>query len=278
MKVLFVRPQPPPDTIGLQHLMIVEPLELEMLATLVQQEHQVNIIDMILEKEPFGNFVLNTKPEVLCITGYITHVPVVIDYCKQAKSLFPDIVTITGGVHVEKFPEDIDSEYIDFRVVRNAATIFPQLIAHIDGTAELPKGVLKTKELLVESLLPEYDFSVPIPDRSLTQKYRNGYFYVFHNKVALLKTSFGCPYKCNFCFCRKITGDKYYARPLPDVIEELQSIQEKEIYIVDDDFLVNKGRLTDFLALLKENSIKKKYLVYGRADFIASNPDLIQSV
>jgi hopanoid C-3 methylase len=275
MNVLFVRPQPPSDTIGLQHLMIVEPLELEILATLIQEEHKVQIVDMILEKKPLDSFLLAIKPEVLCITGYITHIPVIIEYCRQAKSLLPGIVTVTGGVHVEKFPEDIDSEYIDFRVVRNAAIIFPQLIEHINGFAELPKGVLKPKELLVESLLPEYDFSVPIPNRNLTEKYREKYFYVFHNKVALLKTSFGCPYKCNFCFCRKITGDKYYARSLADIMEELKSIKEKEIYIVDDDFLVNKDRLSNFFSLLKENRIKKKYLVYGRADFIASNPDVI---
>jgi hypothetical protein len=31
MKILFVRPKPSKETIGLQHVMIVEPLELEVL-------------------------------------------------------------------------------------------------------------------------------------------------------------------------------------------------------------------------------------------------------
>jgi hypothetical protein len=43
MRILFVRPEPSPDTIGLQHLMVVEPLELEIMATLVQGKHQVLI-------------------------------------------------------------------------------------------------------------------------------------------------------------------------------------------------------------------------------------------
>lgn len=51
MKVLFVRPKPSPETIGLQHLMIVEPLELEILATLIKDKNEVKIVDMILEKE-----------------------------------------------------------------------------------------------------------------------------------------------------------------------------------------------------------------------------------
>jgi radical SAM superfamily enzyme YgiQ (UPF0313 family) len=60
------------------------------------------------------------------------------------------------------------------------------------------------------------------------------------------------------------------------VIDELLSIKEEEIYIVDDDFLINVDRITEFIRLLKEREIRKKYLVYGRADFIAQNPELIR--
>ena len=51
MNILFVRPRPPKETIGLQHVMIVEPLELEVLATLVQENHNVEIVDLILENK-----------------------------------------------------------------------------------------------------------------------------------------------------------------------------------------------------------------------------------
>ncbi len=276
MKVLFVRPYPSSETIGLQHLMIVEPLELEVLATLIMDKYDVRIVDMILEKENIGYFINEYDPDVLCVTGYITHIPVIIDYCKEAKQIKPEIVTITGGVHCELFPEDINHESIDYRVIRNATKTFPVLIDHISGMVDMPKGVLKTNQNLNGSTLPDFDFYYPQPDRSLTNKYRKKYFYVFHDKVALIKTSFGCPFKCKFCFCRKITGDNYYARPLSEVIDELLSIKEDEIYIVDDDFLLNKERIHQFIDLLKEKNLKKKFLVYGRADFIASNPDLIK--
>jgi len=60
------------------------------------------------------------------------------------------------------------------------------------------------------------------------------------------------------------------------VIDELEGIREKEIYIVDDDFLLSRSRVSEFIRLLHERNIRKKYLLYGRADFIASNPDLIR--
>ena len=276
MKILFIRPNPPEETIGLQHLMIVEPLELEILATLVESQHEVIIIDLILEDQPLDYFIRLHKPDVVCVTGYITHTIVMQEVCEKAKSINPDIITIVGGVHVEQLPDTIDHNSIDFRIVRNATRAFPDLVKYIENSnQEFPKGVLRKGEQSNESSLPDYDFYVPIPNRTLTKKYRKKYFYVYHDKVALLKTSFGCPYTCNFCYCRTIAGNKYYERDLEDVINELKAIQEKEVYIIDDDFLVSRKRLTAFMDLLEKNHIKKKYLIYGRADFIVDNPDLL---
>jgi radical SAM superfamily enzyme YgiQ (UPF0313 family) len=256
--------------------MVVEPLELENLATLIKAGNEVRIVDMILEKKELKYFIQDFKPDVVCFTGYITHIPVIIEYCQVVKMINPLIITVTGGVHIEQFPEDINHECIDYRVVRNATRTFPQLIGFLGGKPAFPPGVLRRNEVRDESQLPAYDFYSIRPDRTLTQKYRNRYFYVFHNRVALMKASFGCPYKCNFCFCRKVAGDIYFARPIQDVIEELISIQEKEVYFVDDDFLVNVERVREFIRLVKEKGIKKKYLIYGRADFIGKNPELIR--
>ena len=101
---------------------------------------------------------------------------------------------------------------------------------------------------------------------------------MFHNPCALIKTSFGCPYNCSFCFCKEITDGKYFARDMENVMDELQNIDEKEIYIVDDDFLYNRERLELFIEGLKRRNINKNYLVYGRADFIVENADLLKKL
>jgi radical SAM superfamily enzyme YgiQ (UPF0313 family) len=275
MRILFARPAPPPDTIGLQHIMVVEPLELEVMATVAGPTHTCMIVDMILEKQPLEKILLQFRPQVFCTTGYITHMPVIKAYCQLAKKLLPGVHTVVGGVHTEKFPEDTDDPAIDYRVVRNATRMFPLLLKHIEQGATLPAGVLAQGQPLISENLPAFDFYFPKPFRNLTAKYRKKYFYVFHSNVALLKTSFGCPYTCNFCFCRQITDGHYHARPLDEVMEELKEIKEKEVYIVDDDFLLSPARLTAFIKRVKEENIRKRYLVYGRADFIASHPDII---
>ncbi|HRQ29880.1 MAG TPA: hypothetical protein PLU49_07380, partial [Saprospiraceae bacterium] len=54
LKILMVRPKPSPETIGLQHLMVVEPLELEILYALKRPQDEALIVDLIIEKKPFG--------------------------------------------------------------------------------------------------------------------------------------------------------------------------------------------------------------------------------
>lgn len=276
MKILFVRPRPSPETIGLQHVMLVEPLELEVLATLVGTGDIPVIIDMVLEKLPLTHFLMLERPDVFCVTGYITNVPEMKSYCRKAKKLLPQVITIVGGVHCEVCPQDLDDEYIDFRMVRNAVTAFPRLLEHLKGKGELPAEALKYQQSHHPEALPPFDFSFPLPDRSLTRQYRDKYFYIFHDKVALLKTSFGCPYSCTFCFCRAITRDRYYERPLAEVIQEIKLIQERNIYIVDDDFLSSRSRVQDFISAIRTARLDKQYLLYGRADFIAENPDLMK--
>jgi radical SAM superfamily enzyme YgiQ (UPF0313 family) len=284
MRILLARPRPSPDTIGLQHVMIVEPLELEVLGGLARARgHECRIADFILERKSLERVLGEFKPDLLAVTGYITNVPEMIDCCRRAKALLPAVRTVAGGVHCEVCPEDLDDPAVDFRVVRNAVLAFPALVDALAGTGsqrgnrpiEVP-GVLLRGQAMSESSLPPLDYSFPRPDRSLTAAYRKRYFYIFHDKVALMKTAFGCPYTCEFCFCRRITRGAYAERPLEDVIAELASIPEREIYIVDDDFLVSRARVRAFLDALDSAGIHKRYLIYGRADFIASNPDLIR--
>jgi radical SAM superfamily enzyme YgiQ (UPF0313 family) len=275
MRLLLLRPKPDPETIGLQHVMIVEPLELEVIAACVPPEHSVVIVDMILERRPLERVLRSASPDVLCVTGYITDVPGIRAACALAKRLNPVTRTVVGGVHCEVCPADLDDPAIDFRVVRNATTVFAPLLAHIEGRGTLPAGVLLPGVAVERASLPEYDFTFPRPRRDLTARYRRHYFYIFHRRIALIKTAFGCPHRCRFCFCRAITDGRYVRRPLDDVVEELAEIQEREIYIVDDDFFADRQHVTAFVDAVRARGIRRRYLVYGRADFIARHPDAV---
>ena len=270
-----MRPKPDSETIGLQHVMICEPLELEYLVSNVPKEISnmvdLKIIDMIIEKESYESIIERESPEFIVFTGYITHVNLIKDLSKVAKMLLKNVKTGVGGVHAEVVPEDFNSPYIDFIYNSNGIDSFNETLIGLVGK----KSIDEIKNNIIKIGPKKTNFNYNHPNRKSTDKYRKSYYYMFHNPCALIKTSFGCPYNCSFCFCKEITDGKYFTRDMEDVMDELEGISEEEIYIVDDDFLHSPKRLDLFINSLKARNINKKYLVYGRADFIVENEDLL---
>ncbi|NLC02733.1 MAG: radical SAM protein [Tissierellia bacterium] len=255
--------------------MICEPLELEYLVSNVPKEISnmvdLKIIDMIIEKESYESIIERESPEFIVFTGYITHVNLIKDLSKVAKMLLKNVKTGVGGVHAEVVPEDFNSPYIDFIYNSNGIDSFNETLIGLVGK----KSIDEIKNNIIKIGPKKTNFNYNHPNRKSTDKYRKSYYYMFHNPCALIKTSFGCPYNCSFCFCKEITDGKYFTRDMEDVMDELEGISEEEIYIVDDDFLHSPKRLDLFINSLKARNINKKYLVYGRADFIVENEDLL---
>ncbi len=294
MNVLLFRPRPDKETIGLQNVMICEPLELEYISANIEAlGHTCTIVDMIIEKKNVAYFVKLYNPDVVGITGYISHVNIMKRYAKEAKEVNENITTIIGGVHAEVNPEDFVSPYVDYIIRANGIRTFIDILNKLDKSEkknqDSENAENKTSEIVVNDdeieciyvpgkKPPKKDttFNYLYPDRNKVDKYRSKYYYMFHRNCTLIKTSFGCPYNCKFCFCRQIMDDQYFARDLEDIVNELEQIPETEIYIVDDDFLVGRERILKFCDLLEQRGINKKYLIYGRADYVASNEDVIK--
>ena len=113
MKVLLFRPRPHKETIGLQNVMICEPLELEYISANIEAlGHSCDIVDMIIEKKPVRYFMKKYDPDVVGITGYISHVNIMKQYAYEAKAYNPDVKTVIGGVHAEVNPQDFESKYV----------------------------------------------------------------------------------------------------------------------------------------------------------------------
>lgn len=276
MRILLVRPKPHKDTIGLQYVMICEPLELEYLASNIPPSLKgvltCQIVDMILEKRPFRDILMDSRPDLVLFTGYITHVGTIKEMSQLVKSLLPHALTGAGGVHGEVVPEDFDHPALDLVFRRNAIRAFQNTLLMLQEG----RGLDEIRDTIERVALMEPDYNFNLPDRKAVSSYRSSYYYMFHNPCALIKTSYGCPYSCSFCFCREVTRGRYHTRTMESVIGELEEIPEEEIYIVDDDFLFGREKLLRFAELLIKRGIKKNYLVYGRADFIAENRDIME--
>lgn len=278
MKVLLIRPQAP-NKLSFINILDNEPLELEYLYTeLKNRGIESYIYDGLIENVSVKDTILREKPDVVAVTGYITQQNLMIDYCRLAKEFNSNIITVVGGVHVQRNYEHFYHDSIDYLLRSESVFDFGELLLG----AELSKinGLIYKKEgQYVENELLQVDInSLPIPDRSFFNKNKSKYRYLHLQEVATIKTAFSCPYNCNFCYCTLLAGGKYRARDLELVIEELKTIESENVQIVDDDFLVDKSRLMEFVRLVRENNIKKTYICYARADFVANNEDIVKEL
>ena len=115
MNVLLLRPRPHRETIGLQNVMICEPLELEYLAAaLLEAGHRVEIVDLILDRRPLERITAQFQPRLVGITGYVAHVNVVKALAARVKALVPGVWVAVGGVHAEVVPRDWEDPAVDF--------------------------------------------------------------------------------------------------------------------------------------------------------------------
>lgn len=283
MKVLLIRP-PAPNALSFTKVLDNEPLELEYLHTALQGEgHEDYIYDGLVEDRSVREVIRNYEPQVVAITGYITQEILMKKYAKQAKEINPHITTIIGGVHAQLNYERFYDEAIDYITRSESMEVFIEIIkaveslqgdkSHINGLCYQEEGNFKVNELK-----PICIDSLPIPDRSHFYKYKSYYRYLDLTEVATVKTAFSCPYGCNFCYCTLLNGGKYVARDLSLVIEELKTLDCQNVQIVDDDFLVDKKRLWQFIELIKAHQIKKTYICYARADFVSKNPEIIKAL
>jgi radical SAM superfamily enzyme YgiQ (UPF0313 family) len=265
MKILLIRPKPDSRTIGLQHVMVVEPLELLYVGSVLKPHHDVKLYDMILEKLSLEAILEEEQPDAVAMSGYIAHVQVIKDYAQRVKAYFENSqkpLVIVGGVHAEVLAEDFLHPSIDYILASNGL----ENIVHITN-GSVPKGIIRGGKL--------FNPTPPLPARELCERYQHQYYYMFHRPCHLIKTSYGCPYHCSFCFCKEITDGQYVQRTVEGVLDELQTLPHEEVYIVDDDFLFDAQRLEEFIHGVKARKLNKRYLVYGRADFIAKHPELM---
>jgi len=280
MRILLVRPAVPRHTIGLKHIMICEPLELEYVAAGLKG-HEVQVMDLIIEnglRQRLEEF----QPDLVGTSSYIAGVNEVIKVCRESKRWNPACVTVVGGVQAAQVAEDFADNSVDLIVKGDGTTTMPAVVHALEQGSDLleipgiaiPRGPRDLVHGPIAPYMPKPD-ELPLPDRSVVDHLKHRYYYLMHRPVATMKTAWGCWYKCNFCYTWRITGGVPFARSAESIVAELKEIEATEVYIVDDIFLINPRRLARLAEMIRAEGIRKNYLVYARADFISSHEDII---
>ncbi len=255
----------------------VEPLDLEYLAGVLNLEgHEYRIYDTIVRDISAEKAIREYNPDVVGITGYVNGKDVIIEYARAAKKFNKDITVLVGGVHAEMNYGDFYHPEVDIIVQSGGFQTFRKLIKN-DLNPEKCRSI---KGTCMRDQSGEWKFNGRValdmndmifPDRSHFYRHKDAFTYLYYGPTAMVKSAYGCPYRCNFCYCKFLNDNKYSARPIEEVVDEIAGIDCDTIWLVDDTFLIDKKRLLAMRDLLRKRDIKKKFIVYGRADFIAKN-------
>ncbi len=278
MDILLVRPYAHKDTINLTNYAIVEPLELEYLAAYAESEEVgSDIFDMLVDKQRDIIKVLkNKKYDMVAFTGYMTAINIINFLAKKVKEYDPDIVTIVGGIMAEVNPHVFDENYFDAVVKTNPLVTFTDILRMLKSGGRDFKtinGVYSKEKTSYEFVcyLPQF-----LPLREKTAKYRAQYQYAYLGKCASVRTSYGCPNRCNFCICTQAANGKYWERDLDEVIGEIKGLDADVIMLADDNFTANIRRVEAFCDALEANGIKKKFFILSTTHVISKNESTIR--
>lgn len=262
-----------------------ECLELEYISSILKEKgHNVFLYDGQVEKIGIPKALKKYKPNVVYVCGRTRQENFMLEYCKNAKEYNEKIITIIGGLHAQLCYDRMYKDYVDYILTTfDIYKIFDIIdyslfnkktdITKVDGICYKENGNWHKNRSL------PFDINrLPLADRSYFYAHPKNYRYLELEHSAWVRTAYCCPYRCKFCERNRMNCGKYIQRNIEDVVDEIENIKSDNIYIADDDFLFDEERLEKFISLLKKKNIRKKYICYGRSDFIASHENLMKKL
>ena len=255
MKVLLIKPPLNPLLITAS---VYEPLELEYLAASLC-EHTVRILDMRIDLN-LVQALDNFKPDIVGLTAYTCDVNTVKRIFTLVKKYDPSIRTVVGGNHATFLPGDFQTGDIDAIFIGYADSSFKEFVNRCEAGNDfndIPNLCILEgdKYHYTEKRICAFELNnLPLPARGLTRQYRNKYHDSFRNKVSLLMTSRGCPFRCTFCACWKLMDGKYASRDADSIVDEMKMLDQNGgiVYFSDDNTLSNVKRAWQLSDLLKK--------------------------
>ncbi|NIM48281.1 MAG: radical SAM protein [Gemmatimonadales bacterium] len=283
MRVLLIYPNAKKEIIAWGDMgAIAEPIALEYIGAGAGLDgHEVKLLDLRLHIEDLEHTLRELKPDVVGVTGYSMHVLRNLEVCKIVKQLVPDCRTVVGGHHATLEPVDFMEPQIDYVVIGEGVGPFRQILALLerDEPVQNVAGVWARVNggFVYGGDTRPFDINtIPPPDRTLALNDRDSYFIDWMKPIALMRTTVGCPYRCTFCSLWRIMEGRYYKRDIEAVVDELKSIPERYVFLVDDEPFVDPRRMKALADAIEQADVDKEYFAYCRIDTLLKDLELMK--
>ncbi len=258
---------------------LAPPLGLMFLGTpLIKDGYDVKFIDLDVDKITEEYFLLElSNADFILLSCYSESLKNVYKIIKKARTVNKKAYIICGGPYCKLSGNYVEDS--DMTVVGEAEEYIASIINKIINKKSLSKipGLIYKKDMDIvknKGYLITKNLDNSISAASLLTRNKN-YSVLFGYKVHGLvgiSTSRDCPFNCNFCSHRGAFDKKIVRkRSVESVIKELKELQKrgsKYVMFYDENFLIDKKRVTMIMDRIVNEKIKLKMIVQGRVDFV----------
>ena len=247
-------------------LPISVPIGIGFLAAVAEREGiAVEIVDEQVEEDVLGRIRALTeglpKPYIFGFSVLTAAMKSAVVLSRKLRTLYPDSIIVFGGIHPTALPEEVLAYPQVDVVIRGEAerslmefyrcVKARQDYRHIDSLSYRQGGVVvHNPQSSIRSDLTE---DPPFPYHR---------FSPLRYDLGFVMSSRGCPYDCIFCSNRITTGKRYRYRPARLLADEIEMLHEKygrrTVGFMDDNFLVSKPRIYEFIEAIKAKGLDKK--------------------
>ncbi len=230
---------------------ISPPLGLGIIAALTPDDWDIQLID-----ENFETFKY-TQADLVGITALTSAANRAYELSELYRK--KGVKTVLGGIHVSMCPDEAQ-QYADCIVIGEAECVWASILEDYTRNS-LKKRYVGEMQDLSNAVFPRRDL------------FHNAYSY------ANIQTTRGCPMRCDFCSVHTFNGSKYRARPVDEVLDEIETIPDERLFFVDDNLIgYTKESAERAIALFKgmiERGIQKDWYCQASLN-IADNDEVLK--
>ncbi|MFC8273040.1 hopanoid C-3 methylase HpnR [Streptomyces sp. NPDC057271] len=259
----------------------LEPLGLERVAGAAREAgHEVRLIDLQTESHTALERELATfRPEAIGVSlNYLANIPEAIEIAQRAKRMLPGVFVFFGGHSVSFVADDVlqqaDGAVDAIARGEGETAVGPLLTAARDGGVSSVPGVVTVDG---RGPAPEMLHSIdsPRPARDLL-RHRRRYFIGELDPCASIEFTRGCPWDCSFCSAWTFYGRSYRKASPQAAAEEMASIRERNVFIVDDVAFIRPEHGDAIASELDRRRIRKRYYLETRSDVLLRNTEIFE--
>jgi hopanoid C-3 methylase len=255
----------------------LEPLGMECVAAAVERAgHEVRLVDLqVFNQRELQSEIQSFQPDAVGFSvNYLANVPEVIDLAKLIRQTIPKAFIFCGGHSISFIAGEVLAHgdgAIDAIVTGEGETTVPLMlerVPRVDGMAGVatangngPRAGMLT------------DINTIRPARHLTRR-RRKYFIGELDPCASIEFSRGCPWDCSFCSAWTFYGRSYRKADPAVCAEEMESIREPNVFIVDDVAFIHPEHGMAIADEIDRRKIRKRYYLETRCDVLIRNEEV----